>query len=364
MQLSDKIAITFNKFYASLLKDLKSTSDDIKQSIKKNYKVLDKTSQEHIDFFGEQIAKEHVDILVKDRDASTVEALGGKFIAKDVTIASVVKGIDNEVDESVFWNYIYILTTIFLLKEEATSVNEEEVAIAQVDSLLSKVVSILSGLQHGKDCQSDIDDIVDDDIRSLLQKVQKFNVDIKLRDDDVGGEEGDGAPEAMKMPFAGMENSMICNLAKEISNEIDVSNIQVDKPEDVLKLMDFSASNNFVGDIIKKVSSKIHDKISSGELKQEDLFGEAMSMMGMLGGGGGGSSKGVGGLGGLGDLGNLASMAQGLGGLFNNPMVSEMMKSMKKGKATPRADVMKKASARDRLRAKLDERRKKADTDE
>ena len=88
------------------------------------------------------------------------------------------------------------------------------------------------------------------------------------------------------------------------------------------------------------MSSKIHDKINTGELKQEELFGEAMNMMNMMKGGGGG--------GGMADL---------MSGMFNNPMMSEMFKSMKKGKAAPRQDVMQKAATRDRLRAKLEQRK-------
>ena len=104
-----------------------------------------------------------------------------------------------------------------------------------------------------------------------------------------------------------------------------------------MKLMDFSGDNNVMGNIIKKVSSKISDKINSGDLKQDDLLGEAMNMMSMMGG--------KGGMGGLGDM-------------LNNPMIAELMKSMKKGKPMQtRQDVVSKASARDRLRKKLDEKR-------
>ena len=56
----------------------------------------------------------------------------------------------------------------------------------------------------------------------------------------------------------------------------------------------------------------------------------------------------------MGDLG-------GLGNLFNNPMMAEMMKMATKGKAKPNPEVFKTASSRDRLKKKLDERRKAAE---
>jgi hypothetical protein len=188
-----------------------------------------------------------------------------------------------------------------------------------------------------------------------------------------------------------MENSKICNLAQEISNDIDVSKINIESPDDIMKLLDFSSSNNIMGDIIKKVSSKMHEKISKGELKQEDLFGEAVSMMGKMstgatggskaGGGGGGAADPfaglasmMSGLSGAGGAGGLASMMSGLsgaggggtpdiasmmGGLMNNPMMAEMLKAAKKGKVATNTEALKGASSRDRLRKKLEERKSK-----
>ena len=67
----------------------------------------------------------------------------------------------------------------------------------------------------------------------------------------------------------------------------------MERPEDVFKCMDMNNSNNIVGDILKKVSSKIHQKLASGQLRQDQLLSEAMNMMSSmngLGGSGGGSA--------------------------------------------------------------------------
>ena len=45
----DKIIFVFNKFYTSLIKDVKkNTNDDIKNIIRKHYKAIDKLSHEYI----------------------------------------------------------------------------------------------------------------------------------------------------------------------------------------------------------------------------------------------------------------------------------------------------------------------------
>lgn len=324
MNITDRINVAFNKFYANLLKDLKAVNDDMRHTVKKHYKVIDKLSSEHLLYFKDQIGYDFV-----DTDISIKEFMKDKTIVKEITVDNVMNAItDSDADVTVFWNYIYILLTLLLVKKESES-NDD---IKQIELLFTTVIEVISKIQNGENFNQSLDEILDDDIRNLLKNIKVFKNTEK--------------PAEMPDPFSGfMGDSMICNLAKEISSEIDISNIKVENPEDILKIMDFSGSNNIMGDIIKKVSSKIHNKINSGEMKQEDLFGEAMNMMNMMNmGGQGGAAGGMGGMG-------------GMAGLFNNPMMTEMMKAMKKGKAAPREDVLKKASTRDRLKAKLEERK-------
>jgi hypothetical protein len=312
MELKNRILLAFNKFYGNFVKDIKVINDDLRNIVKANYKVIEKLSHEHINYYqtvmGDDLAK--TVFLSKDE---LIPILNEKKLVKDISVDMLLKAIDNPKDLTVFWNYIYILTIFVLIHRQEDT-----------EALFTAVINVISKIQQGESVAALIDDILDDDVSSLLKRLEPVPME----------------KNAPPLP----SNNMICDLAKEISSEIDTSNINIDKPEDVLKLMDFSSSNNIVGDIIKKVSSKIHDKINTGELKQEDLFGEAMNMMNMMNKGGGGA----GGAGGMADL---------MSGMFNNPMMSEMFKTMKKGKAVPRQDVMQKAAARDRLRAKLEQRK-------
>ncbi len=330
MDLKNRILLAFNKFYGNFIKDIKSINDDLRTVVKNNYKVIEKLTDVHMIYLLEVIGDDFDKILKHESRSEILEFLGDKMIIKDASVSMILDAIDNDKDRDVFWNYMYILFVLMLIFKDYEKSGEEEDK-KSTEILFNAVISVISKIQQGEDgVESVIEEIIDDDVSTLLKRLKI----IKLVDD-----------KSAQSPFG--ENNMICNLAKEISNEIDTSKINIDKPEDVLKLMDFSSSNNIVGDIIKKVSSKIHDKINTGELKQEDLFGEAINMMNMMNKGGGGA----GGMGGLGDL------MSGMSGMFNNPMMSEMMKSMKKGKAVPRQDVLQKATTRDRLRAKLEQRK-------
>jgi hypothetical protein len=360
MFLNQKILFLFNKFFISFVKDVKETSETLKVSIKKNYKIVDKASTENIDeFWGAW--ENSLNALYKNDQSVMNVTLLKEFKLKEVLDAFP----DNE--KETFWNHIYVLLLFSYLYNEITEPTEPEIEDEEVDeevdeadeadedpltnllnnvsdtnkkteqieSLFNKVVEIIAKIQKGETV-SEIDEILDDDVRTLLSKITPKCSKNAPKPEANPNDANSSKPEFdMGSMFGGMaQNSKIANLAKEISEEIDVSNIKIEKPEDIMKMMDFSGSNNVMGDIIKKVSTKISDKIQTGELKQDDLLGEAMTMMNLMGKG-------------------------GLGNMFgNNPMMSELMKSMKKGKPMQtKQEVFNKASTRDRLREKLEKRK-------
>ena len=348
MFINQKILFMFNKFFISFLKDIKESSPNLKNTIKHNYKVVDKLSTVHISEFWSTFSSSLNDIASKPTLVLCEDdKIQNLIIVKDIDVKSVQASFSTELN--TFWNHIYILSIFASLyhenlteqKEDMDSDEEddEETNLDQYDVLFDKVVDLLGMLQKNEDISKDIEEVIDDDIKSLLLKIEFKKV--KEVEDEPHTTKGSGSIEDIFGNIA--KGSKIANLAKEISEDIDISNLKIEKPEDIMKMMDFSSGNNVMGDIIKKVSSKISSKSESGELGQDELLGEAMSMMGMLGKAGGGA-------GGLGGLGNL----------LNNPMISELMKSMKKGKPiqTKGGDIGAKVTTKDRLKKKLEERKK------
>jgi hypothetical protein len=319
MNVKDKIVYTFNKFYVDLIKDMKRLSPELKSKVKHVYKVVDKSSDEHIKFFCDGMSQ-----YFQNLEPSN-EAMQSVCIFKNISVADVLAHI-GEKNVIMTWNYLYVLSALGMLFKLVETEPDNEAS-----TLLFDKVVIAIGIIRGRgtaEAAAVLDDILDDDIRGVLSKIEK----IEKVDEAEGGPAAGGAEDDVMKMFAGFENSKICNLAKEISNEIDISNVKLDSQEDIMKLMDFSSSNNILGNIIGKVSSKMQEKMSKGEMKQEDLIGEAMNMMSMMGG------------------------AQGI---FNNPMMADLMKNMKKGKVNPRTDVMRRESTREKLRKKLEERNSK-----
>lgn len=365
--------------------------DGLKSVIKKNYKVIDKSSEEYYELFWGNVSP-HLKSFVECDETTQDESILGVQIVKDITVGDALTAL-KDTDKDAFWNYLNILIVFaYLYNEAKTSKNDasfqadvaeasaevksdtqhndndedteaSDKESAEVDDtssdgiylLFVKYVKILGMVQRGEDASLELEDILDDDVKKLASKIKTFapNNDVKI----------DEAADTMPMPpmefLESIENSKIANLAKEISKEINISSLNIDKPEDIAKLMDFSGSNNLLGNIVNKVSSKLTEKISAGEINQEDLMSEAMSMMSMLNGGG------LGGAGGLADMLKGMGGMGGLGDLMNNPMMSEMMKMAKKGKTqTKNTGGQRKgtSSTRDRLRKKLDEKKKQTDS--
>ena len=175
--------------------------------------------------------------------------------------------------------------------------------------------------------------------------------------------------------MAGMEDTMLGKLAKEILEDVDVDKLQksIGDNGDILKAI--GDPNSGFSDLISNVSRKMATKISSGELKQENLLQDAMkfasAMPGMFGNQGGGGFSGA--PGSSGDPGSsgapdMASMMKMMGAMMNNKEGMEAFGNMMnpKGKkkdtrTTFNKNAYRKSLAINRLKSKLDRKGKESE---
>lgn len=328
MNYKEKTYRVFNKFFSSFLKDLKEVDDDLRKLVKASYKAVDKSSDVYCKAFVEGVFVGEG--AVSKMAAGELDGLEGCFVATGITVGTVVEHVGSdgkEEERKIIMSYLYTLALFAYLY---TLDNE--------DGVFAQVVRVLGHVQGGDDEKYDAekDDILDDDIKGLLERIKGCGV--KPRVDPLGGDAGASAEDLM----AGFGGGKIASLAKEIAKDIDVSSLKSDNPDEMIKnMLDFSSGNNVLGKIISQVSSTLNNKITSGEIKHDELLGEAMSMMNIFGGGGGAG----------GAAGNP------LAGLASNPLFGQMMSAMKTGKAQVRQDVVKKHDTRERLRKKLEMRK-------
>jgi hypothetical protein len=294
-----KVAYAFNKFYLNFLNDIKSYNDEFKKCVKSNFKVFDKTTVAHIETF-----RSNVDAA---ESADAVELLPG------LTYGDIMLGSDSEKTANVLQSYFYIFKALAHIYDDSD------------DSSLETILGIIQKIKSGEDVGSDIEVVMDDDLRGFL-------IDLERVLSNTADEAQPSVEDTMKM----FENSMIGNLAKEISEEINVKDLNVENPAELLNFESLvSGSNNVLGNIVSKVSTKIQSKIASGELNQTDLIGEAMNLITMLNTSAGGANA----------------------GMFND-LMSNIGKTM--GDMKIDENKVRQMDTRARLQKKLEERKSKA----
>lgn len=281
--LENKIYYVFNKIFLSLIKEVKSKNDEIKHTLKQHYKIFDKQSSEYIVFFVNNINDNINRVLFSGDDIlDNVEVLN-MLIFENITINDLVIKVikDNEHDRNTLKYYVYLLMLLSYIYKLEIDTEKKKI-------LLETVLNIISVFDTENIEKSDVEglmeDIIDDDIKTVLWKIYDNKEYLKnvVSNEDIEGVEG-----LPNLDF--MKNTKIGNLAKEISETIDVSKLNIENPEELLNVENIfngGGSNNVIGDIIKTVGDQISSKIQNGELNQEELMTEALGMMGNLNMGG------------------------------------------------------------------------------
>ena len=348
--MKDKV---FNKLYESFVEDVKS--------INEKFKDIDTKVENSYEYYSNEIKDCNKNIIEKNQFQILNDPVFlNLYMIKNLKNVDILEAINNHLDMLAFFKYIYILTII----------------VEADDSDLLNCVKVIDKLEEDKDTyQQYLDNINNENILKLFDLITNMNVELlkkkKIEEKEETEEKEDEEteerelPEMPNLPFMKDDDGLIPNLAKEISSEIDISNIKAESPEDIMNLLNFSSSNNVLGDVVKKVSTKVNEKIASGELDQQALFAEAMKMMGNMNLGGQSPMPSGGGSG---------DMFSQMSSMMNNPMVQQMISNMGGGgmpnmggggKVKRKVDKSKlsKMSARERLRKKLEEKKKNQQKD-
>ena len=157
--------------------------------------------------------------------------------------------------------------------DDEDSDSEDEISDEDaLNEILTKSLKILSSLDNNIDIDNELNEIMDDDVRIILTHIKDLKVDVTNKESLDNGNLDNL-----------LGNSKIGKLAKEISDNIDLEslNINTDNPEEMLNPANlFSGENgNLIGNLVQQVGSSITEKMSSGELNQEDLVKDAFSLM-------------------------------------------------------------------------------------
>ena len=357
----------FNQYYIDFIKRLKQAAKKMKEdnsddneadsevsednylfaktiikTIKANYTTFDKSSDEYIKYINS--LPENFWTSYADAEESKIdewfdrEEVGCVEIFTNITVKQIQRLIND--------NFLchHFLTVFYLFKND---LSDEEV---------KKYIKIFQ--ESSEELLNEIENEGNKKIIARINSLKSKNIKDKTT-----------------LNMAGMEDTMLGKLAKEILEDVDIDKLQksIGDNGDILKAI--GDPNSGFSDLISNVSRKMATKMSNGELKQENLLQDAMKfasiMPGMFGNqnGGPGGPSGAGAAGAAGPGGgsgpDMAAMMKMMGAMMNNKEGMEafgnMMNPKGKKKDTRTSfnkNAYRKSMAINRLRTKLDRKEK------
>ena len=360
----------FNQYYIDFIKRLKQAAKKMKEdnsenvedenienqrennylfakkiikSIKSNYVTFDKSSDEYIKYINS--LPENFWTSYADAEESTIDDWFDLDDVKDVEIFTniSIKNIQKLINDNFLCHHF--LTVFYLFKNDLSDEDVKKYIKIFQESMSEELLNEIENDKNKK-------------IITRLNSLKNKNIKDKTN-----------------INMAGMEDTMLGKLAKEILEDVDVDKLQksIGDNGDILKAI--GDPNSGFSDLISNVSRKMATKISSGELKQENLLQDAMkfasAMPGMFGNQGGGGFSGA--PGSSGDPGSsgapdMASMMKMMGAMMNNKEGMEAFGNMMnpKGKkkdtrTTFNKNAYRKSLAINRLKSKLDRKNKESE---
>lgn len=328
--MNEQQIYVFNQYYIDFLKKIKALAKDKKdvqkeardilRSIRKNYTSMDKLSNEYVDFLNKQSFWETYNAN-ENKEVISDELLS-KNLYEDISIKQVT---------GVFKTHDLLLHYLCLMDMFITP-----------DIPVEKVTQLVQKLSNAKEYEEGMASITEEPLLSKLkhlltlhknQTVSKFEEDIKE-----------------------IEQTSLGSLAKEILKDIDINDLQNSLageggPNIGNIFSSLQDSSSGLGKVINTVSQSMISKLASGDIKQDELLKDAMSLASKLPGmlpGGMGSQ--------LGNLGDMLQQFQQMGGadFMKNMGFSGSQKNAAGGRVHSASRRQKTA---DRLRKKLDKNR-------
>lgn len=373
-----KLVYAMNKCLIDFVRHINPLDSELKKINKRQFRVIDKMSKDHMEFFRAQ----WIDGIKNKSVLETIREMGCTALLSHPDIASrellpnikvsdmVLKVPDTELPVVRFYLYVFslfaVMYTDVMQHTDAQGQGKDAVSDAADLATLSHVLKIVQQIQDGTYQKEEdiLEEIIDEDLKSILVRMLENAMGESSESEGVDSREAmNGMPEPN---LEALQNTSIGALAKEISEDLDLSDLKIERPEDILNMAmggGGGGSGSMVSSIISKVGSKIQEKMQKGELKQEDLLRDAFSFLNTFSGGtGGGGSSGGGGSGSRG-----GAAANPMAAMLNNPMMQQMMNSMMGGggmgglgglAASLGGGNHSSSSTRDRLRKKYESSKK------
>ncbi len=264
------------RIFDNMLADLRGTSTYMKSKIKKAQKSAGDKGSGFADAFRDAVRSIH---------AAVAEAASGEALMQrpEVRAVPVLPGlplgvVDDSLtpaDRGALRKYVLILyalsqtddheavlTAYKAMQTQVQAQNEHDLDEAGFTPALAKAMRLLSACFGEQQHQA---------------AAEEEQVD--ARHQLCGTSERSSPEQSQRLCETLLRDSKIGQLAKEISSEVDFSKLNLSKPEDLLNVNNLLGGDGPLSSMIGQVSSKIQQKLQTGELRHEELLSEAMGLL-------------------------------------------------------------------------------------
>lgn len=302
------MSVAFNQYYFDILKKVRALARDRKnddkearvilKGVKRHYASWDKESDEYRVWFNTAPVAVPWDAYVAIADQENGEGTEDldamkKWLSEgEGTEALLYKDIPAKNVAWVFGDDVafhYFATILCILRRD---LEKEEI---------KTVMEYLKGItKPPADLEPLLSNLADAGVVRLLKRAKRLH-GVKRAG---GGDKASatGAPGAS--PLGDIENTSLGKLAKEIMEEVDVSELQKNIGEDGDILKALANPDSGLLKLVGTVSQKMVSKMATGELNQESLLTDAMQFAAKMGGA-------IPGMGNLANIGELMSSVMG-----------------------------------------------------
>ncbi len=274
--VKNKTSFAFNRICINFLKEIKNQDVNLKKKIKKNYKVFNKSSHDHIQYFWKKVLPVN-DVLQSDNINCEELLVNQEFceinIMKGIKIGNLLEIFKD--DQSTILSYILTLYLFAYLYNDITEDNFED-----IDLLLHKVLTVVNSITddsiEDEDITKLLEDILDENVKQIILTINTLKVQM------IDNLDVDGDDLNMGKYTNLIEGSKIGELARDICG--DLKGIDLDptlSPQEMISSL-FNGSNNVIGNLIQTVGTSLTDKIENGELNQAELLTDAFKLLGQL----------------------------------------------------------------------------------
>tara|TARA_B110000208_G_C11782676_1_gene434472 strand:+ start:234 stop:1229 length:996 start_codon:yes stop_codon:yes gene_type:complete len=261
----------FNNIYSELINDLRTTYS---LNISLNENASDKR---YISHFIRNIIPYMDDISCMNLDALRYKHKN-IFIVNGIKLTKILKTPKFMLDSKVLWKYFHTLYVIcykipetqMLLKNYEDIENYNMISRNLEEYYYNTFLTNFDIILTEKE-------VSDSDTEEETAK--SSNPSTQSTQSTQSSSSGKNKSDAELPGF--LQNSLIGNLAKEISAEIDTTQLEnLENPADLFSTLLGGGISGGLGDLIGSVVGKLTQKMQSGELDQASLMAEAAGLMG------------------------------------------------------------------------------------